>query len=224
MPDMRKKRLELGLVLLVCLSMGLGVPDACIAKSGICKKITVVKGHTSTIKIKKKYAAVSCNTKIATVTKKGVIKGKRIGKCTIKIKKNGKTVAKYMIKVVGNKELKESDNNVQTSILQTSVPQTPVPQYTQVGGKVFCIGRCIVTSSTKVSDTEYDTAVDLDEPGTKVLGVCFAECANTKHVVIRTDALYDKGAMLNIIVNKDESTYSVINDDTVAIMGYTLSR
>ena len=57
-----------------------------------------------------------------------------------------------------------------------------------------------------------------------MLGVCFAECANTKHVVIRTDALYDKGAMLNIIVNKDESTYSVINDDTVAIMGYTLSR
>ena len=154
---MRKKSLESGLVLLVCLSMGLGVPDACIAKNGNCKKITVVKGHTSTI-------------------------------------------------------------------LQTSVPQTPVPQYTQVGGKVFCIGRCIVTSSTKVSDTEYDTAVDLDELGTKVLGVCFAECANTKHVVIRTDALYDKGAMLNIIVNKDESTYSVINDDTVAIMGYTLSR
>ena len=216
---MRSKLFKSVLVLLVCLSMGLGAPDACIAKSGNCKKITVVKGHTSTIKVKKKYVAVSCNTKIATVTKKGVIKGKRIGKCTIKIKKNGKTVAKYMIKVVRNKELQKSDNNV-----QTSMPQTPVPQYTQVGGKVFCIGRCIVTSSTKVSDTEYDTAVDLDEPGTKVLGVCFAECANTKHVVIRTDALYDKGAMLNIIVNKDESTYSVINDDTVAIMGYTLSR
>ena len=216
---MRSKLFKSVLVLLVCLSMGLGAPDACIAKSGNCKKITVVKGHTSTIKVKKKYVAVSCNTKIATVTKKGVIKGKRIGKCTVKVKKNKKTVAKYMIKVVRNKELQKSDNNV-----QTSMPQTPVPQYTQVGGKVFCIGRCIVTSSTKVSDTEYDTAVDLDEPGTKVLGVCFAECANTKHVVIRTDALYDKGAMLNIIVNKDESTYSVINDDTVAIMGYTLSR
>lgn len=217
------------LVAILCAILLAGTSELCFAKSVVIKNVTVVKGQTYKIRCKKKCRFISNNTKVATVSKKGVIKAKRKGKCIIELKVQNKLVKKYRVKVVKKKKNENpirvpEQNFVQTPAPEQNVTQTPAPEYSSVGGTVFCLGRCVVSSSNKINHAEYETMVYLDELSSKTLSVCFEECINIKYIIIKTDMLYNKDKLLNIVLEKGESTYTIINNDTVAIAGYKLAK
>ncbi len=207
------------LVAIFCAILLAGTSELCFAKSVVIKNVTVVKGQTYKIRCKKKCRFISNNTKVATVSKKGVIKAKRKGKCIIELKVQNKLVKKYRVKVV---KKKKNENPIR--VPEQNFVQTPAPEYSSVGGTVFCLGRCVVSSSNKINHAEYETMVYLDELSSKTLSVCFEECINIKYIIIKTDMLYNKDKLLNIVLEKGESTYTIINNDTVAIAGYKLAK
>ncbi len=96
-----KKIFKTGILFLSVLFVICGVGSSTQAKVVKTKNIVVTKNKTYKIKLKnkKKYKFTSSNKKIATVNKKGVIKGKSAGKCTIKAKRKNK-VYRYKVRVV----------------------------------------------------------------------------------------------------------------------------
>ena len=74
------------------------------------------------------------------------------------------------------------------------------------------------------NDTRTVTIVDLDEAATKWLAVCYPECSNAKHMIIKTDETYDVNKMLDIVVTRGESTYKIIDAETVEITNYMLVK
>ena len=140
---MNKKRgLILSLILTLALSMiyvpsGTGVAEAAAKKITITqKKVTITQGKKKTLKVKtspkslkKKVKWSTSNKKVAKVSKKGVVKGIKAGKATIKAKvKSGKKTYTAKCKVT-----------VKAKKKPTSTPQpapkpqpTPTPQPTDL--------------------------------------------------------------------------------------------
>ena len=132
---MNKKRgLILSLILTLALSMiyvpsGTGIAEAAAKKITITqKKVTITQGKKKTLKVKtspkslkKKVKWSTSNKKVAKVSKKGVVKGIKAGKATIKAKvKSGKKTYTAKCKVT-----------VKAKKKPTSTPQpTPKPQPT----------------------------------------------------------------------------------------------
>lgn len=96
------------------------------------KTITIEKGKTYQLKLKKGSKIICKNKKISKVTKTGKIKALKKGKCTIKVKK-GKNIKKYIIHV------KENDNIIPTPTpISTPIP-SPAP--TASPNRVACPNR-----------------------------------------------------------------------------------
>ena len=104
------------------------------------KKMTITKGKTKKITIKnkkkqRKYIFSTSKKKIATVSKKGVVKGKEVGKAVItvkekyKVKKKNKkrVVGKVKVTVMAKKKPNTTDNSNQTA---TPVPGSQKPTVT----------------------------------------------------------------------------------------------
>lgn len=91
------------------------------------KKVTIYVGKTTTLKLKnnkKKIKWSTSNKKVATVSKKGKVKGKKAGKATITAKVGKK---KYKCKVTVKKMKKSSVYKPQVS--SNSKPQTVTAKY-----------------------------------------------------------------------------------------------
>ncbi len=124
-------------VALMCTSvLSIGeAPDASAAKKAKLKtkSIKVTVGKTKKIVIKKikkrSYVFKTKNKKIATVTKKGVVKGKKAGKTTIVVKeKNGKktkTIGKVKVTVTAKKASKETTKATKAPVENPTVTAKP---------------------------------------------------------------------------------------------------
>lgn len=89
-----KKRLLTAACICLCL-FGTAVPTSAAKKTALsAKKITLTVGSKKKLKIKnsiKKVTWKSMNKKVASVTSKGIVKAKKIGKTVVKAKAAGKT-------------------------------------------------------------------------------------------------------------------------------------
>ena len=105
------------------------------------KKITISVGQTVKLKVKKNSKKVkwkSSNKKIVTVSKKGKIKGKKVGKATITAK-IGKKKLKCKVKVVAKKTKNDKTvkpaNPSQVPAQTTKAPNKPQPPVTTTKGQ-----------------------------------------------------------------------------------------
>ena len=96
------------------------------------KTITIEKGDTYYIKVKKGSKISISNKKIAKINKKGRITALKKGKCIIKVKKGSKT-KKYKVCVKNAK--KENTAPVISPAPSPSQDPTPPPQY--LGGLLY---------------------------------------------------------------------------------------
>ena len=95
------------------------------------KSISIKVGKTYKLKLKgtkKKVKWSTSNKKVATVSSKGVVKGKKAGKATITAKV-GKKKYKCKVKVTAAKKVTTSPNNTSTTPQTTPAP-SPVPPQT----------------------------------------------------------------------------------------------
>lgn len=91
-----------------------------------CKKeMTLIKGETKKLPLKnrKKYIYKSNNKKVVSVTKKGIVKAKNIGKAKITARKGKKKII-CMIKVINNEinQPTSSPTTTPSDVAVTSVP------------------------------------------------------------------------------------------------------
>ena len=93
------------------------------------KKLTITKGSSKKIVLKNKkakrtYTFTSSKKKVATVSKKGVVKGKKVGKANITVKEKYKSGKKTKTAKIGTVKVNVVNKTQPTP---TAVPVTPVP-------------------------------------------------------------------------------------------------
>lgn len=130
----------------------------------ITKVLRIARGQTHKIKLKniKKYTFSSSDTEIATVNKKGVIKGKHSGKCTIKASsKKKKYVYKLTVKSLGG--IVAVLNGIVTNI---EVISENTERYTielKFGGNSFIHGDNVFQKKYYVADLDIGKGVKVGE-------------------------------------------------------------
>ena len=135
-------------------------PSAQAAKKATLKtkKINVMVGKTKKITIKKvkkcSYLFKSKNKKIATVTKKGVVKGKKAGKTTIIVKqKSNKTV-----KTLGTVKV------TVTAKKTTPLPETPTQTPSNDGNAIAAPATTAPTTTTPAPTPDETAVVPTSNP------------------------------------------------------------
>jgi len=86
------------------------------------KKISMKKGEKYKLKYKKKYSYKNSDKNVVTVSKKGIIKAKKVGTCTIKVMAGRKLIKKYRITVT-----KQKKNTSDVPVLSPSPEPSSVP-------------------------------------------------------------------------------------------------
>lgn len=118
------------------------------------KTITIEKGDTYYIKVKKGSKISISNKKIAKINKKGRITALKKGKCIIKVKKGSKT-KKYKVCVKNAK--KENTAPVISPAPSPSQDPTPPPQYKDLilGGLLYDDGLTVERIEKKDDTASY---------------------------------------------------------------------
>lgn len=125
------------------------------------KTITIEKGRTYQLKIKKGSKTKCSNKKIAKVTKKGKIKALKKGKCTIKVIK-GRKVRKYNISVI-NAQCKKLESPAPTKAPDIQTQNTPSPTKRPPVGYMFF--RDMAVEKIEQKDERFSTVcVICDKP------------------------------------------------------------
>ena len=121
------------------------------------KTITIEKGKTYQLKIKKGSKVKCSNKKIAKVTKKGKIKALKEGKCTIKVKK-GKRTMKYSIRVRNVKK------EIEEPVPAPSPTPTPIANPTErfIDGGYVCVNNLTVSSIEEKDDNTLIVCLSID--------------------------------------------------------------
>ena len=122
-------------------------------------KVTIYVGKTVTLKLrsnKRKVKWSSSNKKVATVSKKGKVKGKKAGKATITAKVGKK---KYKCKItVKKKNVKQSASQTITQPAEEStakpIEQPTTKQQMSISDYYATLKNYIITKGTKTSDVE----------------------------------------------------------------------
>ena len=184
------------------------------ARSVRVKNITIDKGKTYKIKCSsKKYTFSSSKPKIAGVTKKGVIKAKKCGTCIIKVRRKGKILRKYKIKVV-----KEDTVNPDTDVTPQPSP-TPTPKTPD--GFFIRFSDGTVSSKRKVDDVSYECyeyVVDYDESGIQKFKDTFKDFPSVQRIVYRTSRCYEVNDKVALMIEK-RCVFTAIDDTTAKISG-----
>ena len=125
-----------------------------IPQKAQAKTITIEKGDTYYIKVKKGSKISISNKKIAKINKKGRITALKKGKCTIKVKKGSKT-KKYKVCVKNVK--KENTVPVISPSPSPSRDPTPPPQYNDliIGGLLYDDGLNVERIEKKDDTSSY---------------------------------------------------------------------
>ena len=184
------------------------------ARSVRIKKVTIDKGKTYKINCSaKKYTFSSSKPKIAAVTKKGVIKAKKCGTCVIKVRRKGKILRKYKIKVV-----KEDTVNPDTDVTPQPSP-TPTPKTPD--GFFIRFSDGTVSSKRKVDDVSYECyeyVVDYDESGIQKFKDTFKDFPSVQRIVYRTSRCYEVNDKVALMIEK-RCVFTAIDDTTAKISG-----
>ena len=140
------------------------VENTYAAKIKLNKKSLIIgKGESGTLKVKGTKAKVkwsSTNKKVATVSKKGVVKGKGIGNCTIKAKVSGKTL-KCTVRV--RKKNVASAMNLRNYILKHGKKSGDGEYYIHKKWKSWD-----VTYDVTVKAHKYDTEMEFESKNNEV--------------------------------------------------------
>ena len=136
------------------------------------KKITISVGQTVKLKVKKNSKKVkwkSSNKKIVTVSKKGKIKGKKVGKATITAK-IGKKKLKCKVKVVAKKTKNDKTvkpaNPSQAPVATTKAPDKPQPPVATTKGQDQPQPPVTTTKGQDQPQTPAATTKGQDQPQT----------------------------------------------------------
>lgn len=146
------------------------------AESAAVKKVSLYVGKTITLKAKGKVTWKSSNKKVAAVSKKGVVRGRKAGKATI-TKKKGKKCWKYIItvkerrskrKATGQKEgnTTSADNQPEYMPSASSTP-TCSHSWEKVSSKYDVSGaghRLIILYRCKICGAEEEKWAEKTEP------------------------------------------------------------
>lgn len=141
-------RLEIITIMFICFLGLVTFGQQAVAKTKT-KTITIEKGKTYQLKLKKGSKIICKNKKISKVTKTGKIKALKEGKCTIKVKR-GKNIKKYIIHV------KEIDSIIPTPTpIPTPIP-SPAPTASPTGQPLptTAPGGCVYVNSLLVDHIE----------------------------------------------------------------------
>ncbi len=95
------------------------------AKSKELRTITIVKVKKYKLKCGKGCIYKSTKPKVVSVSRKGLLKAKKIGKCVVRVKK-GKKIIKYHVTVKNVNDANTNSNNV-SNIPDDNVSNTPNP-------------------------------------------------------------------------------------------------
>ncbi|WP_302669389.1 Ig-like domain-containing protein [Eubacterium sp. AF15-50] len=154
---MEKKIKKLLVILSVIVMSFIVLPNTGVSaasKAKLNKKsATIYVGKTVTLKVKnnkKKVKWISSNKKIATVSKRGKVKGKKAGKVTITAKVGGK---KYKCRVTVKKK-KATTVTVKDKIKNACIKYGTVSE--DMSGKYYYLSRLIISDDKKY---EYYTSV-----------------------------------------------------------------
>ena len=149
------------------------------------KKITISVGQTVKLKVKKNSKKVkwkSSNKKIVTVSKKGKIKGKKVGKATITAK-IGKKKLKCKVKVVAKKTKNDKTvkpaNPSQVPVATTKAPDKPQPPVTTTKGQDQPQTPAATTKGQDQPQTPAATTKGQDQPQTPAATTKSQEPATT---------------------------------------------
>ena len=148
-----KKIAKLYIAVLMC-TLLFGETYVSNTVSAKSKTITIEKGKTYQLKIKKGSKVKCSNKKIAKVTKKGKIKAFKEGKCTIEVKK-GKRTMKYSVRVSNVKQ------EIEEPVLTPSPTPTVEPAKQLVGGCV-CVNNLTVSSIEEKDDNTLIVCLSVD--------------------------------------------------------------
>lgn len=154
---MEKKIKKLLVILSVIVMSFIVLPNTGVSaasKAKLNKKsATIYVGKTVTLKVKnnkKKVKWISSNKKIATVSKRGKVKGKKAGKVTITAKVGGK---KYKCRVTVKKK-KATTVTVKDKIKNACIKYGTVSE--DMSGKYYYLSKLIISDDKKY---EYYTSV-----------------------------------------------------------------
>ena len=149
------------------------------------KKITISVGQTVKLKVKKNSKKVkwkSSNKKIVTVSKKGKIKGKKVGKATITAK-IGKKKLKCKVKVVAKKTKNDKTvkpaNPSQVPAQTTKAPNKPQPPVATTKGQDQPQPPVTTTKGQDQPQTPAATTKGQDQPQTPAATTKSQESATT---------------------------------------------
>lgn len=184
------------------------------------KKLTITEGKTYNLKLSKKYSFSSSKSKIAAVTKKGVINAKKRGTCVIKVKKNGKVFRKYKIKVVRDSTEQPMQINAAVNQVIYATPQPTSMVLPAPNAQFEIFNHGIVSSIKKLDDVNYECVIDFDESVTQKLKDYFKDCPSIKHIICKSSKYREINSGVTIVVEKNKCVYKVIDDSTVELVEY----
>ena len=122
------------------------------------KKISMKKGEKYKLKYKKKYSYKNSDKNVVTVSKKGIIKAKKVGKCTIKVMAGRKLIKKYRITVT--KQMKNAPDvpvlspSPEPSSVPSSEPSPALAPEPSSTPSQLSVGGCILINNLLVENIE----------------------------------------------------------------------
>lgn len=187
------------------------------------KTITLTKGKKATLKTtvtvtpnkskNKKVTYTSKNSKIASVTSKGVIKAKKVGSTKITVttakknKKGKKLTAKVTVKVVAGK------------VTKVSVDKTAV---TLTAGATDTVTATVKTKGKKANKTLVWTSSDKNVATVDNKGVITAVAAGSATITAKSTDGTNKKATVAVTVNAQTTTLALAKDkDVVATVEFS---
>ena len=224
-------------ILLILVCIGIASANNVSAKKVTVKKLQLEKGTGYKIKCKTKKAEYFCNKKnIAKVSKEGIVKGLKKGKCVVFVKKNNKVLAKYKVKVVNKKNNNQSVCRTSPYItmepsavpVQTAAP-TPVPTVSPSPRPTYApnfypmIIQGVIISAEETDDGHYIYLLEFSEKYSLTkMREFFKDCSNVSRIQINSFRKIKENIneSVEIVLDQSNLPYKVIDDSTVEVYNF----
>lgn len=222
------KKCIVGITVIACIFGISVVADAgkkVIGNSFSTRKISIEKGKTYKLKYRKKNKYKSSNTKVASVSKKGVVRAKNCGKCNVKVIRNRKVIGNYSIKVINEK--KEANTIVNTpeteekaNVNNNETAQAEIQATTAPGG-ILSLGCGEVLSCTDAGDGQYECVIDYKDTISDYNKKYFPDCDNIRYIVCKSSVNRQINSKVQIAVNYNSYKYTVKDNTKIELQaGY----